>query len=186
MDSHHGSPDLEKSVETVNVSSSQSNEDIAPMHVTERTGFSIWNNRIKKPKFLEERGITRVMPNERHAPSVYDYIQMVLLWFSANITANNLAVGLLGPLVFNLGFTDSALTAVFGVVVGSAATAYMSIWGAQSGNRTMVRPRSSKESIRGVAASNGYVDCGAILYGILAGKNRLLSEHCHHGWIWYN
>ena len=148
MDSHHGSPDLEKSVETVNVSSSQSNEDIAPMHVTERTGFSIWNNRIKKPKFLEERGITRVMPNERHAPSVYDYIQMVLLWFSANITANNLAVGLLGPLVFNLGFTDSALTAVFGVVVGSAATAYMSIWGAQSGNRTMVRPRSSKESIR--------------------------------------
>ena len=147
MDAHHGAPDLEKSIETVDVSSSQSNEDIAPMHVTERTKFSIWNNRIKKPKVLEERGITRVMPNERHAQSVRDYIQMVLLWFSANISANNLAVGLLGPLVFNLGFTDSALTTVFGVVVGSAATAYMSIWGAQSGNRTMVCHPSSARSI---------------------------------------
>ena len=136
--------DLEKSVETVDVASSKS-EYIAPLHVGERAPFSVWGSRIKKPAFLEERGITRVMPDERHAPSVYDYIQMVLLWFSANITANNLAVGLLGPLVFNLGFTDSALTTVFGVVVGSAATAYMSIWGAQSGNRTMVCSLSNRQ-----------------------------------------
>lgn len=129
--------DVEKAVDTVDISSSKS-EDIGPLHVPERGRFSLWNSRIKKPAFLEERGITRVMPNERHAPSVFGYVQMVLLWFSANITANNLAVGLLGPLLFSLGFTDSAFTTVFGVVVGSAATAYMSIWGAQSGNRTMV------------------------------------------------
>ena len=129
--------DLEKSSETVDVSSGKS-EDIAPLHVAERSRFSIWNSKVKKPAFLEERGITRVMPNERQTPSAFGYVQMVLLWFSANIAANNLAVGLLGPIVFQLGFTDSALTTVFGVVVGSAATAYMSIWGAQSGNRTMV------------------------------------------------
>lgn len=130
--------DLEKAVETVDISSSKS-DDAAPLHVAERGRFSIWNSsRIKKPAFLEERGITRVMPNERHAPSGFGYVQMILLWFSANITANNLAVGLLGPVLFGLGFTDSALTTVFGVVVGSALTAYMSIWGAQSGNRTMV------------------------------------------------
>lgn len=64
--------------------------------------------------------------------------QMAFLWFSANITANNLAVGFLGPLLFDLGFVDSALCAVFGSLVGCVMTAYMSIWGAQSGNRTMV------------------------------------------------
>lgn len=63
---------------------------------------------------------------------------MATLWFSANISANNLAVGLLGPLLFGLGFTDSAMCAFGGILVGSAATAYMSIWGAPSGNRTMV------------------------------------------------
>lgn len=63
---------------------------------------------------------------------------MAILWFSANVSANNLAVGTLGPLVFGLGFLDSAMCAVFGIMVGSAVTAYMSIWGAQSGNRTMV------------------------------------------------
>ncbi|KAK0612628.1 hypothetical protein B0T17DRAFT_593520 [Bombardia bombarda] len=44
------------------------------------------------------------------------------MWFSANISANNLAVGLFGPLVFGLG----------------CSTAYTRIWGPQSGNRTMV------------------------------------------------
>lgn len=66
------------------------------------------------------------------------YAQMAILWFSANVTANNLAVGLLGPLVFELGFLDSAMMATFGSLIGSIPTAYMSIWGAQSGNRTMV------------------------------------------------
>ena len=75
---------------------------------------------------------------------------MATIWFSANVTANNLAVGLLGPLIFGLGFTDSALTACFGCVVGSAVTAYMSIWGAQSGNRTMVCDLSIPSEIYGI------------------------------------
>lgn len=97
-----------------------------------------WNAKIESFAGLEARGIVRVQEDERHGLSWFGYLQMATIWFSANVTANNLAVGLLGPLLFGLGFTDSALMACFGCVVGSAVTAYMSIWGAQSGNRTMV------------------------------------------------
>lgn len=78
------------------------------------------------------------MPDERHAPSTFGYVQMALLWFSANISANNLAVGFLGPLVYQLSFLDAALCAVFGSLLGAIGTAYMGTWGPQSGNRTMV------------------------------------------------
>ena len=97
------------------------------------------NARIESLAGLEARGIKRVLPEERHAISLASYAQMALLWLSANLTANNLAVGFLGPLVFQLGFVDSALCAVFGSFVGCLAMAYMGIWGSQSGNRTMVR-----------------------------------------------
>ena len=97
-----------------------------------------WNSRIESLAGLEARGIARVTPEERHRGSIRGYAQMAILWFSINVTANNLVVGLLGPLLFNLGFVDSAMMATFGSLLGSAGTAYMSIWGAQSGNRTMV------------------------------------------------
>ena len=97
-----------------------------------------WNTWIENLAGLEARGIVRVPPEERHQGSPLGYVQMVTIWFSANVTANNLALGLFGPLVFDLGFIDSAMMATFGCLLGSAATAYMSIWGAQSGNRTMV------------------------------------------------
>lgn len=97
-----------------------------------------WSMWIENLAGLEARGIARVPPEERHQSSALGYAQMVIIWFSANVTANNLVVGLLGPLVFDLGFIDSAMMATFGALLGSAATAYTSIWGAQSGNRTMV------------------------------------------------
>jgi len=65
-------------------------------------------------------------------------LQMLLLWFSANLTINNLAVTLTGPLLFGLGFVDCALCAIFGVTLGALSTAYMATWGTVSGNRTMV------------------------------------------------
>jgi purine-cytosine permease-like protein len=65
-------------------------------------------------------------------------LQILLLWFSANLTINNLAVALTGPLLFGLGFVDNALCAIFGVTLGALSTAYMATWGAVSGNRTMV------------------------------------------------
>lgn len=98
-----------------------------------------WNHKIESLAGFEARGITRVLPEERHEASLVQDLQMGLLWFSANMTANILAVGFLGPMAFSLGFVDSALCAVFGSLLGSGVAAYMSIWGAQSGNRTMVR-----------------------------------------------
>ena len=97
-----------------------------------------WNNRIEGLAGLEARGIARVPPEERQQGSILGYAQMFMLWFSSNVTANNLAVGLLGPLVFDLGFVDCVMMATFGSLLGSAFVAYMSIWGPQSGNRTMV------------------------------------------------
>ncbi|KAI4129766.1 MAG: hypothetical protein LQ338_002076 [Usnochroma carphineum] len=139
----HVSADIEKAAGLDISSKSTSAEDISqpvpPIHLPPK--LSKWNQRIERLSGLEARGITRVLPEERHEASVIGYVQMALLWFSANITANNLAVGMLGPLLFNLGFFDSAMCAVFGIMIGAAATAYTSIWGAQSGNRTMIVAR---------------------------------------------
>ena len=141
--------DLEKAGATIGISSSSSNSvekstfdstssTAAPHHIPVPSAFQKWNARIESLAGLEARGIVRVLPEERQAPSALGYAQMVMVWFGANVVANNLAVGMLGPLLFGLGFVDSAMMATFGSIVGSLPTAYMSTWGAQSGNRTMV------------------------------------------------
>lgn len=66
------------------------------------------------------------------------YMQMTLLWFSTNITANNMALGMMGPLIFGLGFVDSALCVTFGALLGALGVGYMGTFGPASGNRTMV------------------------------------------------
>jgi len=97
-----------------------------------------WNAKIESLAGLEARGIVRVPPDERYVPSTFGLLQMALLWFSANLTANNLTLAMLGPLVYELSFVDSALCAVFGGLLGSCGAAYMGTWGPESGNRTLV------------------------------------------------
>ena len=94
--------------------------------------------RIKSLSGFEARGITRVPPDERISPSSWDTISIALLWFSANISVNTLAVSLFGPLLFGLGFLDSAMCAFFGVTLGCVTSAYMATWGPRSGCRTVV------------------------------------------------
>lgn len=103
-----------------------------------KNAFSRFNDRLASLEFFETRGIERVPLEERHTVTATDYMQMCLLWFSTNITANNMALGMLGPLVFGLGFVDSALCATFGALLGAAGVAYMGTFGPASGNRTMV------------------------------------------------
>jgi hypothetical protein len=131
--------DVEKATVDVAASSVSSTHD-DPSNEKSGLGSTLrkWNNKIEGLAGLEARGITRVLPSERQNATLMGYFQMAFLWFSANITANNLAVGFLGPLLFGLGFTDAVLIAVGGCFVGTVMTAYMSIWGAQSGSRTMV------------------------------------------------
>lgn len=100
--------------------------------------FSRLNGRLTALNMFESRGIERVPLSERHDVKASDYLQMSLLWFSTNITANNMALGMLGPLGFSLGFVDSALCATFGALLGAAGVAYMGTFGPASGNRTMV------------------------------------------------
>jgi hypothetical protein len=145
------SADVEKTAEAAPRSSvsdvSQKNEtrtssvavpDPHDVHIPAPNKLRQLNNWIEGLSGFEARGITRVQPEERNPPSLWDDVSVALLWFSANISMNNLAVGLFGPLVFQLGFLDCAMCAVWGSLLGALSTAYMSIWGPQSGNRTMV------------------------------------------------
>jgi hypothetical protein len=130
--------DLEKGVLAATSPSLSSQSVNPPPPIKIPSTLRKWNDKIEGLAGLEARGITRVMPDERHEATLMGYVQMSFLWFSANLTANNIAVAFLGPLVFELGFLDSAFCALGGAFLGSAGTAYMSIWGAQSGSRTMV------------------------------------------------
>lgn len=90
---------------------------------------------------LETRGIQRVDPSERHAGSQLGYTQIGILWFSINLAANNITLGMLGPAVYYLGFVDASLCAVFGQLIGSLPVAYFAMYGPKTGNRTLVTAR---------------------------------------------
>lgn len=63
---------------------------------------------------LETRGIERVPEDLRHPKvTAASYVQMFLVWFSIDCTANNLTVGILGPVTFGLGFKDAIMYVSF-------------------------------------------------------------------------
>jgi hypothetical protein len=136
---HHDavSADPEKGVDVVDVSSQDSpiSSYFTPLPVCLPKAVTKRNSWIKSLRGLEARGITHVLPKERKVPSRLDYVQMSILWLSVNVTANQLVVGLLGPLLFGLGFLDSALIVTFACSVGFLGPAYMSVWGTQSGKQ---------------------------------------------------
>lgn len=89
---------------------------------------------------LEARGIERVRDDERMKKlSWVSYLQAFLLWVSINLAANNITLGMLGPVVYGLSFLDAALCGVFGALVGALVASWMATWGPVSGIRTMVR-----------------------------------------------
>lgn len=103
-----------------------------------------WNAKVEGLAGLEARGITRVLPEEKHDISRSSYLQMFLLWFSINLVAINIITGLLGPLVFKLGWVDCVCIVIFANALASAGAAYMSTFGLKSGNRTMVCVHTSR------------------------------------------
>jgi hypothetical protein len=128
--------DEEKSIQNAPAIETPSSELSSP---SPKNAFERLNTRLAQFEFFESRGIERVPLGERK-PKVTsaDYMQMAVMWFSVNITANNMAVGMLGPSSYGLGFVDSALCATFGALLGAAGVAYMGTFGPVSGNRTMV------------------------------------------------
>ena len=98
-----------------------------------------WNAKVEGFAGLEARGITRVLPEERHAGGKQAYLQMFALWFSINLVAANIVTGLLGPLVFQLGWVDCVCIVIFANALSACGASYTSTFGPESGNRTMVR-----------------------------------------------
>jgi hypothetical protein len=90
---------------------------------------------------LEARGIQRVEPDERQDLRLLGYSQVAIMWFSVNLAANNITLGMLGPAVFALGFLDACLLSVFGAFLGSLVVAYIATFGPKGGNRTMIFSR---------------------------------------------
>ena len=101
-----------------------------------------WNAKVEGLAGLEARGIRRVLPEERHTGGKSGYLQMFALWFSINLVAANIVTGLLGPLVFQLGWVDCVCIVIFANALSSCGASYTSTFGPESGNRTMVRMRA--------------------------------------------
>ncbi|KAK5216042.1 Vitamin B6 transporter [Exophiala xenobiotica] len=101
-----------------------------------------WAFKLERLAGVEARGIERVPEAIRaqHA-TLGDYAQMGVIWFSANVTMNNVIIGFLGPLLFEVGLKDAMILSAFGAYVGAAGPGYISSFGPLSGNRTMVVAR---------------------------------------------
>ncbi|KAI9823251.1 MAG: hypothetical protein M1826_000194 [Phylliscum demangeonii] len=63
------------------------------------------------------------------------------MWFSANLVVTTLALGALGPQVFQLGFVDSVLTIFFVTILGILPVSFFSTFGPRFGLRQMVLSR---------------------------------------------
>lgn len=101
-------------------------------------------HRLEKQMIIynfEARGIRRVEPDERHPLKTLGYQQIGLLWFSINLAANNITLGMLGPAVFGLNFLDASLCGVFGMLVGCLPVGYIAAFGPVSGSRSLVVAR---------------------------------------------
>ena len=116
-----------------------SDGDIPPTPRVLKGRVARWNEKIESLAGLEARGITRVLPGEKHNGGIRGYVQMFLLWFGINIVVLNIITGLLGPLIFALGWKDCVCIAIFANMLSCCGPAYTSTFGPQSGNRTMVR-----------------------------------------------
>jgi hypothetical protein len=67
-----------------------------------------WANRIDRIAGVEARGIARVPEDMRERPvAIRDYLHMFTIWFSMNCTANQMTLGILGPVAYGLSLTDS-------------------------------------------------------------------------------
>ena len=117
---------------------SSSKPEIPPA-VALKSKVGYWNARVERLAGLEARGISRVLPDEKHAGGMQDYLQMFLLWFSINMYAYNIITGFLGVLVFSLGWRDCIFIIVFANALAACGVSYTSTFGPESGNRTMVR-----------------------------------------------
>ncbi|KAL8866739.1 MAG: hypothetical protein Q9174_006114 [Haloplaca sp. 1 TL-2023] len=90
---------------------------------------------------FEARGVQRVLPHECDTLTWRSYVQPFFLWCSINMAAQNVTLGMLGPIIFGLSFKDALLCAFFGSLIGGIGVAYIATFGPISGNRTLITAR---------------------------------------------
>ena len=161
--------------------------DIPPTPRLLRGRIARWNDKIEGLGGLEARGITRVLPEEKHAGGLLGYFQMFMLWFSIDVVILNGVIGLLGPVVFSLGWVDSVCIVIFANALSCCGPAYIATLSPQSGNRTMVRlwrncqagsARYARDGIESLTRCDCSLDSQSLFHGILALQNHLHLE-CH-------
>ncbi|KAI1843480.1 hypothetical protein JX265_001828 [Neoarthrinium moseri] len=138
-----------------------------------RNILSRWNVKIEGLSGLEARGIARVLPEDRNLfRGRSDYKGMFTLWFGTNLCVLTLIPGLLGPLIFSLGWVDSVCIVIFANALSACGPAYMATFGAASGNRTMILSRhfmgywpSKLTCLLNIVMQIGWGTVGAIVAG---------------------
>ena len=132
---------VESDITTSTPSSDSSHQhDIPPTPVL-KGPLAKWNAKVEGLAGLEARGIKRVLPEEKHECGRRGYLHMFGLWFGINLVVMSIITGLLGPLVYQLGWVDSVCISIFANALSSCAPGFISTFGPQSGNRTMVGAR---------------------------------------------
>lgn len=136
--------DLEKNKADSNVSSDTHSDDQRhPFGVKDsvkRTG-KLWELADKLSKYgVEQRGIERILPEERTQTSAWSCFWM---WLAANCTISTFALGTLGTSIWHMGVKDSFLTIVFTNLAANLVVAYFSTFGPKTGMRQLTLTRFS-------------------------------------------
>lgn len=133
--------DIEKQQAGTTIDVSRGASEIDGVTSSSHSTISKWNAHIESLAGLEARGISRVLPQERHDVGPAAYAQMFALWFGINLGVVLLVSGLLGPTLFQLGWVDCVCIVLFANVPACCAGAYTATFGPESGHRAMVLGR---------------------------------------------
>jgi NCS1 nucleoside transporter family len=107
---------------------------------THEKGFLGTTRRWIRSIGAEEGGIERIPEHERTNQPPRD---LFTVFFSANCCVPTLALGALGPLLFELGWWDSFCVVLFFNMIGATWPALAARFGPKLGLRTMIVPRYS-------------------------------------------
>lgn len=91
---------------------------------------------------VESKGIHRYLPNERYPENSWKaYISTLGLWISGCGGLTSMSSFFLGPLLFGLGYKDTIICGIFGLLLGCLVAAYCATMGPRSGLRQMCGAR---------------------------------------------
>lgn len=91
---------------------------------------------------VETKGIHRYLPNERNnEQSIRPYISTLGLWISGCGGLTAMSSFFLGPLLFGLGYKDTLICGILGLLLGCLFAAYCATMGPRSGLRQMCSSR---------------------------------------------